>query len=127
MAPEEYRFDFSDSENWKAYLKENGFVVIKNYLSQETCSEFIDSFWALMETLAEGRLDRNDPSTQVLGKNYPPVLHGGMIQYVGHSEPQWKLRTLCKPIFETLWDTDKLKSSFDGFCFMNGRRNYKAR
>ena len=27
--------------------------------------------------LAGGRLDRSDPKTQVLGKNYPPVLHGG--------------------------------------------------
>ena len=42
-----------------------------------------------MEKLANGALDRNDPSTQILGKNYPPVLHGGMIQYIGHSKPQW--------------------------------------
>ncbi len=42
-----------------------------------------------MEHLADGTLDRNDLKTQVLSKNYPPVLHGGMIQYVGHSKPQW--------------------------------------
>ena len=42
-----------------------------------------------MEKLANGALDRNDPSTQILGRNYPPVLHGGMIQYIGHSKPQW--------------------------------------
>lgn len=42
-----------------------------------------------MEKMADGTLDRNDLSTQILGKNYPPVLHGGMIQYIGHSKPQW--------------------------------------
>lgn len=29
------------------------------------------------------------------------------------------------PLFQKLWNTNKLKSSFDGFCFMNGRRNYQ--
>lgn len=56
-----------------------------------------------MEYLSEGKVDRNDKSTQVLGKNYPPVLHGGMIQYIGHSKPQWELRKLCKPIFQKIW------------------------
>jgi hypothetical protein len=50
-----------------------------------------------------------------------------MIQYVGHSQVQWDLRKKAKPIFEEIWGTEKLKSSFDGFCFMNGKRNYQAR
>ena len=48
-----------------------------------------------------------------------------MIQYVGHSRPQWELRKRSKELFARLWRTDDLKSSFDGFCFMNGRRNYQ--
>jgi hypothetical protein len=80
-----------------------------------------------MELLADGSLDRNKPETQVLGKNYPSGMHGGMIQYIGHSRPQWEIRRLCKPLFERIWRTKQLKSSFDGFCFMNGRRNYKPR
>ena len=78
-----------------------------------------------MEKLARGRLDRNDVSTQILGKNYPSVLHGGMIQYLAHSRPQWELRKLCKPLFQRLWGVESVKTSIDGFCFMNGRRNYK--
>ena len=81
----------------------------------------------MMETLSDGTLDRNKPETHVLGKNYPPVLHGGMIQYIGHSRPQWDLRKRAKPLFATLWGTDELKSSFDGLCFMNGERNYQKR
>lgn len=50
-----------------------------------------------------------------------------MIQYIGHSQIQWDMRKRCKPIFEKLWKTNDLKTSFDGFCFMNGVRNYKPR
>lgn len=50
-----------------------------------------------------------------------------MIQYMGHSQLQWDLRKRCKPIFARLWKTNHLKTSFDGFCFMNGVRNYKPR
>lgn len=53
-----------------------------------------------MEKLADGKLDRNDKKTQVLGANYPAVMHGGMIQYVAHTQMQWDLRKRCKPIFE---------------------------
>lgn len=78
-----------------------------------------------MEVLADGKLDRKDPETHVLGKNYPPVLHGGMIQYIGHSRPQWELRKRALPLFQKIWKTKDIKSSFDGFCFMNGARHYK--
>ena len=47
-------------------------------------------------------------------------MHGGMIQYVGHSTPQWELRKKAKKLFQKLWKDDYVKSSFDGFCFMNG-------
>lgn len=106
-------------------MSEQGFVVISNWLGKEECAKYVDDFWEIMEILADGVLDRKDPTTQVLSKNYPPVLHGGMIQYVGHSRPQWELRKHLMPLFQRLWKTDKLKSSFDGFCFMNGRRNYR--
>ena len=52
-----------------------------------------------MEYLSEGKLKKNDETTQVLGKNYPSVMHGGMIQYIGHSRVQWELRRLSKPLF----------------------------
>lgn len=99
--------------------------MIANWLNNEVCEKYVDQFWGIMETLADGTLDRNKVETQKLGKNYPPVLHGGMIQYIGHSKPQWELRKLCKPLFEKLWKAENMKTSFDGFCFMNGMRNYK--
>jgi hypothetical protein len=45
-----------------------------------------------METLSRGKINRQDKQTRSLKDNYPPLLHGGMIQYIGHSKPQWELR-----------------------------------
>ena len=81
-------------------------MVIANWLSEDICEKYVDEFWGIMEYLSQGKVDRNDASTQILGKNYPPVLHGGMIQYIGHSQPQWELRKLCKPLFQKLWECE---------------------
>lgn len=42
-----------------------------------------------MEILSDGKLSKDKKETHSKDENYPPLLHGGMIQYVGHSEPQW--------------------------------------
>ena len=80
-----------------------------------------------MEILSGKKLSKNDPETHGKDENYPPLLHGGMIQYVGHSQIQWDLRKRCKPIYQKIWNNDDLKTSFDGLCFMNGARKYEKR
>lgn len=42
-----------------------------------------------MQKLARGKLNKNDLTTHSDQNNYPPLLHGGMLQYIGHSKPQW--------------------------------------
>jgi len=61
--------------------------------------------------------------------NFPYNLHGGMIQYVGHSDFQWEVREQTSELFGHLWGVEKtnLATSFDGFCFMAGERKYKKR
>ena len=122
-----YRFAFEDEQAWRGHLQSEGFVVIANYIPKADCDRYVQDFWGVMEVLSDGSLDRNDPNTHVLSKSYPPVMHGGMIQYIGHSKPQWELRKRAVPLFAKLWKTNKLRTSFDGFCFMNGERNYQNR
>ena len=86
---ETYRFRFEDEQGWRQHLDEKGFVIIAEWIPRADCQEYVQQFWGIMETLSDGTLDRHKPETHVLGKNYPPVLHGGMIQYIGHSKPQW--------------------------------------
>lgn len=42
---QEYRIPFTEVKRWKQYLSENGFVVIKNFLTKETCQKYMVSVW----------------------------------------------------------------------------------
>jgi hypothetical protein len=57
------------------------------------------------------------------------MLHGGIIQYMGHSQFQWDLRKEASSRFSTLWNVDQyeLATSFDGFRFMSGERKYQKK
>lgn len=123
----DYRIAFQEEEKWKKYLQDYGFVVIASYLPEAECRAHVDGTWKIMETLSDGKIQKDKPKTHKLDENYPPMLHGGMIQYVGHSQTQWNLRLRCKSIFQKLWQSENLKTSFDGFCFMNGVRRYEQR
>jgi len=74
--------------------------VISNYISQEDCEKFMDQAWAIIETLSLRRIERSDRSTQERHENYFPMVRGGMIPYIGHSQLQWDLRKECRSIFE---------------------------
>lgn len=80
----------------------------------------MDSFWTIVEKLSCGQIDRKDIKSQQDEENYYPMSRGGMISYIGHSQVQWDLRKRCRPIFEEVWETKQVKSSFDAMCFMNG-------
>ena len=60
-----------------------------------------------------------------ISKNIPYNLHGIFKNWVGHLEPIWKTREACIPIFEKIWKTDELLSSFDGFCLLSNTQGSK--
>lgn len=126
MKAREYRFGWEDPR-WPAYLDEHGFVVLGGVV--EGAAEFVGGLWDVVEALSGGALDRRVAATQQVGRNWPTMLHGGMIQYVGHSASQWGLRERVAPVFARLHGcgVGELASSFDGFCLMSGQRTYKPR
>lgn len=125
MEPEQYRFDL-DHPAWPGFLDEHGFVVLRRVVAD--APDFVSSLWDLCEALGEG-LDRRIPATLQRGRAWPAMLHGGMIQYVGHSAAQWALRERVAPAFARLHGVgaDALATSFDGLCFMSGQRTYQPR
>jgi ectoine hydroxylase-related dioxygenase (phytanoyl-CoA dioxygenase family) len=125
----EYRIPISDVETWKKFLEENGYVVVTSVLSKSECEKYLAEMWRILEVMSEGKVSSKDKSTWTLSKNYPYMLHGGMIQYIGHAQFQWDLREKCADLFAKVWgvkETD-LATSFDGWCFMNGERKYMKR
>lgn len=119
------RFELHDRAGWAGFLHTHGYAVIKSVITKEQAAAALDDLWALMESLSSVRRDRS--STHSRGKNWPFMLHGGMIQYVGHAEVQWRLRELCASVFATYYGTpaDQLATSFDGLCMMHSARKYQ--
>jgi len=115
--------------DWKKYLEENGYVVVSSVISKQECEFYVKEMWKSLEILSEGKVSASDKSTWEKAKNYPYMLHGGMVQYIGHSQFQWDLREKCSEVFAKVWNVEKkdLASSFDGFCLMNGTRNYQKK
>lgn len=113
--------------NWKGFLLENGFVVLSNIV--DNADEYLDRMWDDITELSGGKVDRRIPSTRAKASNYPYMMHGGMIQYMGHSQLQWDIRERTASVFANLYDVsvDQLSTSFDGLCFMDGMRGYRAR
>jgi len=119
-----YRFDFKDTESWLSHLQDKGFVVVSGVISPEDSQRVIQE---MKECLQKFSPNLTDEKSFADSKNYPFMLHGGMVQYVGHSKFQWEMREKVAPIFAKVWDCEvtDLASSFDGFCFMDGRRDYR--
>ena len=121
-----YTFELSDVSGWKNSLTEQGFAVVRGVVPAETCAARIDDMRALLMRLSRGKLTEKE-ATWRQEKNYPFLLHGGMAQYLGHTQLQWDSRDELRPVFAAYWGTDELKTSFDGLCYMDGRRSYAPR
>lgn len=110
---ENFRFDFRDPEAY-VYLEEKGYVVLENVVDEKEVEEIVSLFWSWAEQLGKG-IDRREPSTW---ENWVGFLETGVIPEpgIGQSEMMWRVREQesVRKVFENVWGTDELLSSFDG-------------
>jgi ectoine hydroxylase-related dioxygenase (phytanoyl-CoA dioxygenase family) len=118
-------FALADRAGWTRFLAEHGYAVVSGAISREAAASALQDLWGLMEALSPVRRDR--PATWRTGTSWPPMLHGGMIQYLGHTALQWRLREQTAPLFASYYEVaaTELATSFDGLCMMHGARGYK--
>lgn len=101
---------------WRDQLYEDGFVVVKNVLSEERAQSYIDRMFQWLESFPYG-FKFDDKSTWNT-HHLPAHMKGGMYHgySVQHEKVMWDAR--CEPkvieAFSKLWGTDKLLVSFDG-------------
>lgn len=102
------------SPHWLTSLKNDGYCVIPNILTEQECDLTIEKMWDWLENLGTG-IDRNNQDTWITEKW--PHSTRGIIQHlrVGHEEFVWDIRTNSKVIevFSKIWKTDDLLVSFD--------------
>jgi len=112
------RFSMDKPELYTAYLKEHGFVVIANVLSEKEIAEGKELFWKWMEGLNAG-IDPNDTNTWI-DANWPAAqrFKTGILHTfgIGQSDFMWYLRTRpqVRNAYEHVWNSRELLTSFDG-------------
>ena len=122
-------FDINDHTNWKKNLDKNGFVVIKNILSNTEQIDYISQFKSDLNTVSPN-LDCEDKSTWTI-ENTPMMFHKGMCIFngFGQCDFMWKLRTNNNiiDIYRKLHNTDSLCVSLDGFSvFLSNKQKTKS-
>lgn len=98
------------------YLEEQGFVVIRNALTQAQSTEALGLLWDYLEELGTG-IDRTNVDTWGDDK-WPTAVHGGILPSygIGHSKAQWFIRgqSAVQETFAAVWNDSDLLTSFDG-------------
>ena len=110
-------FERQNSDKWKQYLDENGFVVLRNILSKETMIQYFKLF-AKDWTYVSPNFNFNNKKTWT-PSNSPMIWNKGMVYWNGLSQSDfmWSLRTDLNilDIWHRLHETKELVSSFDSF------------
>lgn len=97
-------------------LRENGYLIVRNVITEEQCAELYEGFWDYMEGMNPA-LKRGEPETWQAKEL--PLTTKGLIQHynVGLQPFTVRARVLAKPVFELLYRTGDLTSSWDGVSF----------
>ena len=114
------RFDVNDPNAYQ-YLKDNGYVVIKDVVPADDIEILKDMIWDWIEKLEfpfqQEKLDRNKPETW-RQNNWPADPRYGIVGRfgIGQTNFQWKIRSYpsVKKVFSKIWNTSNLITSFDG-------------
>jgi ectoine hydroxylase-related dioxygenase (phytanoyl-CoA dioxygenase family) len=115
-------------EALRGLLNTHGYCVVKGAVPQlpgpdvpngvSTVADFVNDMWEYMESGGTG-MRRDRPATMLPEKM--PFNRHGLLQHFGcgHTRMMWRARLHpgVLRIFETLWQTPRLLTSFDGFAF----------
>ena len=83
-------------------LEEKGYTVVPNVLTKQECDQAIKEYSAWLANF---------------GDRFPKSFNSIVNAYnTGHMETTWRLRLRAKPVFEQLWKTEKLLTSFDAIA-----------
>ncbi|KAK3257300.1 hypothetical protein CYMTET_33608 [Cymbomonas tetramitiformis] len=112
-----YRFPASESELWRAYLKEHGFVVVQDVLTAEQTGAAISMFWDYLEFTSTGKdnvqkVSRSDWRTWT---KFGVACSGLIGAQISQSAGAWYVRgqAALRKVFSQIWSTEDLLVSMD--------------
>ena len=102
----------------KTLMKENGFVIVQNVLSDNECREMIEGMWSSLSKITNYRFSIEKPNTWNYLKELKPFRNIYVTNGIVHANFIWNLRqnTNVLKIFSTIYDCkiEDLLVSFDG-------------
>lgn len=104
------------TETHRQELITQGWTVVRDVLPRDQVDLLVNQAYEWIENLGTG-IRRGDASTWTSDR-WPFNVHG-IIQKgdVGQSDWVWSIRTQVKPVFEDMYGTTRLVTSFDGASF----------
>ena len=112
-----YLYDKTKPDEWKKFLDENGYVVLRDILNKEEKDNIFSTFLEEMKEVSPN-LDFNNEGT-FINLNTPIIFNKGIACFngFGQSNFMWKLRLNndIQDIFKQVYKTDELVTSLDGF------------
>lgn len=109
------RFALHDERQWKTFLLRRGWVIIKDMATTLECEDLISGFWDARATMKTG-VSRKDAKTWSNDRWGGNLLTGEWTNDGAGQEPWvWEAREKCAPVFESIYKTNELVTSFDGF------------
>ncbi|UQC89020.1 uncharacterized protein CLUP02_14548 [Colletotrichum lupini] len=110
--------------DWRDEFHRNGCVIIKDVISKERAQYYCDKQIEWLKRFELG-FDESDPTTWT-ADHLPVSFKGGMYSAYGASHEQMAWEARMEPsvidVFEKLWETNELITSFDGMniCHVTG-------
>ena len=120
--------NITDSVEWHKYLDDNGYVVIKNILSDHEKQDIFETFKKDLNTVSPN-IHLDVPSSLII--NNTPIMFAkgmGIFNGFGQSDFMWKLRLNenIQSIFKSVHNTDDICVSLDGFSlFVSSKQKSK--
>eukprot|EP01062_Namystynia_karyoxenos_P037001 TRINITY_DN26956_c0_g1_i1.p2 TRINITY_DN26956_c0_g1~~TRINITY_DN26956_c0_g1_i1.p2 ORF type:complete len:689 (+),score=213.54 TRINITY_DN26956_c0_g1_i1:358-2424(+) len=110
------RFPLADETGWKGFLRLHGWAVVGGVASPEEVERLTSGFWDYREQQGGG-ISRSDPTTWG-NDRWGGNLQTGQWQGEGAGQEQWvwDARAVMATVFESIYKTDRLLTSFEGFC-----------
>eukprot|EP01025_Chloroclados_australasicus_P025811 TRINITY_DN2570_c0_g1_i3.p2 TRINITY_DN2570_c0_g1~~TRINITY_DN2570_c0_g1_i3.p2 ORF type:complete len:339 (+),score=12.62 TRINITY_DN2570_c0_g1_i3:291-1307(+) len=110
-------------------LQEQGYYVVKGVFSKEACIKYVSGIWDFVEQV-NPKVNRKEPATQYRKQGDPydpwPDTVGGLFHTngAGWCQSLCDIREQAAPIFEQIYDTEKLHCSNDGMIFSRPPRKH---
>lgn len=115
-----------NDDGWVEHLHKHGWAVVQDVWSDDVNTAIRGKFWKwLARCKPQDPVLENDPSTWTQDRIL--VNHNGVFKtHIGHEDFVWEIRQRTKCIFDTIWQTKDIVTSFDGGSFLIPTPNAKT-